>query len=213
MHHTVAVRRRTTLLTALALGLLVAACANDGRTLAPTRPGQTTTTTGVPVLGAAGDPVVFTLASAAAADGGELPVRYTCFGDSVSPPVGWTNIPPETTSLALVVRDRDADGFVHWVVTGIDPTTEGFSDGGLTEGVVEQVNSTGAIGWEPPCPPEGGGRHIYDLTLYAVQSPIEIDPGLPADDAAKVVETTPSITASLSLTVTPPASGVGSTEP
>src|SRR5689334_20787061 len=81
MVHAVAVLRRSPVLTALLAGLLaVGACSHDGRTLAPTRPDQTTTTTGVPEIGATGDPITtFTLVTDVVEDGGELPVRFTCF--------------------------------------------------------------------------------------------------------------------------------------
>lgn len=219
MVHAVAVRRRTPALTALAprlalglaLALAVAACSHDGRTLAPTLPGQTTTTTRPPTLDdSASD--AFTLVTDAVEDGGELPARFTCYGAGTSPPLKWSGVPTGTVSLAIIVRDRDADGYVHWDLTGIDPTLQGFGEGGIPEGVVEQVNQTGTIGWKPPCPPDGGTRHIYDISIHALQSRIEIDPGLPADEAASQIERASAAKAGISLTVTPPASGVGSTE-
>jgi phosphatidylethanolamine-binding protein (PEBP) family uncharacterized protein len=109
-----------------------------------------------------------------------------------------------------VVRDRDAEGFVHWLVTGIDPSTQAFGDGGLPEVAVEQVNSTGAIGWLAPCPPEGGERHIYDIVLHVLHAPVDIDPALPAAEAAAVVEEASVEEAPLAVTVAPPATGVGS---
>lgn len=214
MHHTVAVQRRTTLLTAPVVGLLLlAACADDGRTLAPTRPGQTTTTTAPAVVGPNEDEGQLRLTTDAVADGGELPLRFTCFGQGVSISLKWAGVPADTTALAIVVRDRDADGFVHWIVTGIDPATTEIDEGRLPESAVEQVNSTGAIGWDAPCPPIGDERHIYDIVLHALSAPIDIDPALPAAEAATLVEDAAEAKADLALTVTPPAAGIGSTEP
>ena len=217
MVHAVAVRRRTPVLTALPLALLLAlttaACSHDGRTLAPTLPGQTTPTTTPPTLDAADASTQFTLVTDAVEDGGELPARFTCFGAGTSPPLRWSAVPVGTVSLAIIVRDRDADGYVHWDLTNIDPSLQGFGEGGIPEGVVEQVNQTGTVGWRPPCPPSGGGRHIYDISIHALQSAVDIDPGLPAGEAADVIERASAAKAGISLTVTPPASGVGSTEP
>jgi Raf kinase inhibitor-like YbhB/YbcL family protein len=214
MVHTVAVRRRTPALTAFCAGLLlVAACSHDGRTLAPIRPGQTTTTTVVPAIGATADgSTALTLVTDAVADGGELPAKYTCYGERSSPPLRWANVPADATQLALVVRDRDAGGAVHWMVTGIDPTTQGFGEGGVPEGAVEQANQTGAIGWDAPCPPAGTGRHIYDVVLHVLTHEVDIDPAEPADLGADAVESASEAEVGLALTVTPPAAGVGSTE-
>jgi phosphatidylethanolamine-binding protein (PEBP) family uncharacterized protein len=197
----------------LALGLLVlTACADDGRTLAPPRPDQTTTTAAAPVLGTATEGgSAFELISDVAPDGGELPANYTCFGESVSPSLRWVGVPAGATSLALVVRDRDQGGRVQWLVTGIDPSILGFADGGVPEGAVEQANASGAIGWDPPCPTVDSGRHIYDIVVHVLRVPVDIDPAEQADVAAAAVEAASEEEAPIALTVTPPAQGVGST--
>src|SRR5665213_688236 len=64
----------------------------------------------------AADPMAIT--TNAFLDQGTLPVLYTCDGKDVSPQLGWTSIPKNTQSLALVMVDPDAPGgdFYHWVV-------------------------------------------------------------------------------------------------
>ena len=207
MVHTVAVLRRPLLLLA-ALALAAGACSDDGRTLAPIRPDQTTTTTSVaPSIDEAAPPV-FSLVSPAFEDGAPIPERFTCLGDEVSPPLAWAAA-PAGAELAIVVRDRQADGFVHWIVTGIDPTVTGFGEAGVPEGAVEQVNSTGAIGWLGPCPPEGSGPHFYDFILHVLSAPVDIDPALPATEAATLIEEASGPEAPLagSFTTGAPAAG------
>ncbi len=80
---------------------------------------------------------MFMLSSDSFAEGGEIPVRFTCTGDELSPASSWTGTPLDASSLALVVRDRNAGGFVHWVVTGIDPFVQGVGEGGLPENAIE----------------------------------------------------------------------------
>jgi Raf kinase inhibitor-like YbhB/YbcL family protein len=194
------------------LGALLAlgACSHDGRTLAPPRPDQTTTTRPAPQLGSEASSV-FAFGTTATEDGGELPAKHTCAGDGVSPELHWSDVPVDATSLAIVVRDRDADGFVHWLVTGIDPSLQGFGEGAVPEGAVEQVNTTGAIGWYAPCPPPGSDRHIYDFVLHVLPAPVDIDPALPADEAAQLVEEASTEEAPFAVVVTPAGQAVGST--
>ncbi len=190
MVHAVAVPSRrpavvvAALLAALVLGF--GACSNDGRELAPVEPGQTSTSQAPPALGV-GPADVFSLRSSAFEDGGVIPEQFTCTGDGISPALEFKGV-PSGAELALVVRDRDAQGFVHWIVTGIDPATGGFLEGGIPEGAVEQANTTGAIGYLPPCPPAGSGRHIYDFVLHVLDAPLQIDPALPADEVARLIE-------------------------
>jgi Raf kinase inhibitor-like YbhB/YbcL family protein len=191
------------LLTTVAAGALVTAalagCSDDGRTLAPIQPGQTTTSTTVPPTLANDAPAIFDLVSPEFEDGAAIPVRFSCAGEDISPPLGWTAT-PAAAELAIVVRDRQAEGFVHWIVTGIDAGVTGFGQGGVPEGAVEQVNSTGVIGWLGPCPPEGTGTHIYDFVLHALAAPVVIDPALPATEAAALVEAASTAQAPLSGT-------------
>lgn len=192
MVHTVSVLRRAPALAlaALAAVTLAAACsASDGRALPPPDPRSTTTAVSAPVVGqpSGSDADVFSLGSPAFVDGGPIPEEYTCTGDATSPPLSWASTPP-AAELALVVRDLDAGGFVHWVVTGIDPVVQGFGQGGVPESAVEAMNGGGTVGWFPPCPPAGSGSHTYELSLHALPEPLALAPGHPGAEAAQLVE-------------------------
>ena len=125
-----------------------------------------------------------------------IPVEYTCDGDETSPPLAFTGVPVGTAELAVVVRDPDADGFVHWVVAGLPADTaaivggpaesEGTADPALPEGAVEADNGFGESGWAGPCPPEGD--HTYELTVYALAEPSGLAAGAEAEDGAQAVE-------------------------
>lgn len=101
--------------------------------------------------------------------------KYTCDGEGISPPITIENIPRDTKSLALIVRDPDAPSgdFVHWLVWNIPPDTEEFKEGKIPKGETrEGVNDADEIGWIPPCPPEG--KHRYEFNLYALDSNIDL---------------------------------------
>lgn len=126
-----------------------------------------------------GDPDEPRLTSSAFADGGGIPVRYTCDGDNVSPPLAWSSLPEGTRSLALVVDDPDVPDpkapkitWIHWVVYNIPPESAGLvesaSPGNLPRGAVEGRNSWKRMGYGGPCPPVG--RHRYFHKLYALDA-------------------------------------------
>src|SRR2546423_3486675 len=63
--------------------------------------------------------------TSSAFDGGQaVPVKYTCEGDNVPPPLRWSGAPAGTTEVALVLEDPDAPRgtFVHWIVLGLPPS-------------------------------------------------------------------------------------------
>lgn len=116
-----------------------------------------------------GDVGPITLTSPAFSEGDPIPVRHTCDGEDLSPPLEWSGVPEEAERLTLTLADPDApDGtFVHWVVTGIDPGTTGVEEGATPEGGTEGPTSFGETGYGGPCPPEGDEPHRYVFSLVA----------------------------------------------
>ena len=65
--------------------------------------------------------------------GGEIPRRFTCDGDNISPPLEWSGVPQGTRSLVLVIDDPDAPDpaaplmtWVHWLLFNIPPREDGL---------------------------------------------------------------------------------------
>ena len=120
--------------------------------------------------------------------------RYTCqsaggvAGTGTSPALAWSGIPAGATNLAIVVTDLTADGFVHWVVTGLDPTLTGIEEGVVPAGAVQGKNGFGAIGWGGPCPPNGTGEHEYLIQVYALGQDLGLTEGFDAATALPSIE-------------------------
>jgi Raf kinase inhibitor-like YbhB/YbcL family protein len=122
-------------------------------------------------------PMSFELTSSAFADDQEIPVRYTCEGDDVSPPLAWNQPPAGTRSLALIVDDPDAPDpktprmtWVHWVVYGLPAEARSLPEG-VAQKALPGAARFGKNGWKRaeyggPCPPIG--RHRYFHKLYAL---------------------------------------------
>lgn len=119
----------------------------------------------------------FSLTSPAFSPGGEIPMRHTCEGQDLSPPLAWSGAPAGTRSLALIVDDPDAPDpaapkmtWVHWVLYGLPADavelTEAVPVGALPAGTREGRNDWGRTGWGGPCPPIG--RHRYFFKLFAL---------------------------------------------
>jgi len=135
------------------------------------------------VLGAGesqGDPpMAMTLTSKSFDHEGEIPSKYTCEGEDVSPALAWSGIPEGTRSLVLIVDDPDAPDpaapkmtWVHWVLYNIPPSAAGLPEATgtakLPAGTREGVNDWKRTGYGGPCPPIG--RHRYFHKLYALDT-------------------------------------------
>ncbi len=123
------------------------------------------------------------LRSDAFPDGGNIPTKYTCEGDDISPPLTWGGTPAQTRSLALVMDDPDAPfgAFTHWVIFDLDPNTSTLGEGvqaapQLPGSTIQGKNGFGKFGYGGPCPPRGRPHH-YRFTLYALDDLLRLAPG------------------------------------
>ena len=110
------------------------------------------------------------LTSSSFGEGEPIPSEHTCDGADTSPPLSWTDVPDGTQSLALIVDDPDARGFVHWVLANIPAGTRELPEGEGDAIGTPGPNDFGRSGWGGPCPPSG--EHRYVFSLYALPATI-----------------------------------------
>jgi len=121
--------------------------------------------------------MVFSIMSRVFEHGGNIPSKYTCEGEDVSPPLVFAGAPSGTKSLALIVDDPDAPDpkapkmtWVHWVLYNLPADTAGLEEAAasLPTGTLEGINDWKHTGYGGPCPPIG--RHHYFFKLYALDA-------------------------------------------
>lgn len=121
--------------------------------------------------------MAFALSSTAFDHQGEIPRKFTCEGEDVSPPLHWSGVPSGTRSFALIVEDPDAPDpkaprliWTHWVLYNIPADTTTLAEDekrhGVPPGVLQGINGWTRTGYGGPCPPVG--RHRYFHRLYAL---------------------------------------------
>jgi len=122
-------------------------------------------------------------------DGGEIPPEQTCDGEDAAPELHWSGVPSGVVDLALTCEDPDAPGgtFVHWAAWGIDPGSGHLPPEGHA-GIRHGRNGFGKHGYGGPCPPPGHGPHHYEFTLYALDGPVDLEPGATIDDLRSAID-------------------------
>jgi Raf kinase inhibitor-like YbhB/YbcL family protein len=110
---------------------------------------------------------------------GVLGPRYTCHGGETNPPLNWSDAPPGTKSLALIVDDSSAPitPFIYWLVFDIDPGTTDIQQGALPPGALQALNSNHTATYDAPCPT--GHPHSYRFTVYALRTVLKQPSGAP----------------------------------
>ncbi len=118
---------------------------------------------------------------------GAIPEKCGCKGLGISPQISWTDPPPRTQSLALIMDDKDAivghfhrHYFVHWLAFDMPSDkrqlTEGLPRQPLSDGTQQGKNDVGEFGYSGPCP-NAGSTHHYAITVYALDTKL----GLPVE--------------------------------
>jgi phosphatidylethanolamine-binding protein (PEBP) family uncharacterized protein len=99
---------------------------------------------------------------------GLLDSKYTCDGESLSPPFEWSDLPKGTKSLALVVHHvaPGNDTHVYAVNWGIPATSKSIA-AGQRVGSWGTNTVNGRAEYAPPCS-KGPGTKVYVATLYAL---------------------------------------------
>ena len=118
-----------------------------------------------------------TISSPAFLAGAEIPAKYTCDGQSISPEIRISGTPLAAKSLALIMEDPDAPGglFTHWLVWNIPPQTTKLAENSVPSGAIQGTNDFSRRGYGAPCPPSGTHRYVFKI--FALDQPIELKPG------------------------------------
>jgi Raf kinase inhibitor-like YbhB/YbcL family protein len=120
-----------------------------------------------------------------------IPKRFTGDGEDVSPRLTWSGVPEAAKELALICDDPDAprpEPWVHWVICKIPASATGLPENvaktnkpAEPAGAAQGKNSSGRVGYGGPAPPRGHGVHHYRFRLYALDTTLNVRPGIDKD--------------------------------
>lgn len=104
-----------------------------------------------------------------------IPIKYTCDGENISPPLEWEDSPNGTKSFVLIVDDPDAPlcTWNHWLIYNIPNNISKLIENIkiLPPPAKLGRNSWGSENYSGPCPPSG--EHRYYFKLFALNAEIE----------------------------------------
>ena len=173
-------------LLSMGFSLVIAGCNGDSTALKP----DTKATEGKTSENEAKNQekeVSMEITSDAFEDGGQIPSKYTCDGEDISPPLTISDVPESAACLSLVMDDPDAPGqtFDHWIVWNIAPDTERVKEGEEPEGVHGE-NDFGNLKYGGPCPPSG--THGYRFKIYALDQNLDLPEGSKKEELEEAMQ-------------------------
>lgn len=127
------------------------------------------------------------LTSSAFENNSPMPISFTGAGKNISPPLSWSDAPPQTASFVLIMDDDDAievigKPFDHWALYDVPGTCRSLPEGiptipQLPDGARQGVTTRDAIGYMGAYPPPNKPPHHYVFTLYALDCMLNLEPG------------------------------------
>ena len=113
-----------------------------------------------------------------------IPIKYTCDGENINPPLTIKNIPFEAKSMVLIIDDADAPirPWVHWAVWNIPIAKE-----------IKENSVPGVEGWNDfrnqsyggPCPI--AGIHRYLFKIYVLDDLLALKPAATKTELEKAM--------------------------
>ena len=123
----------------------------------------------------------FSLTSRDFSQGGEIPVQFSDYGNSISPSLAWSGLPGGTKSVAVVMEDSStAKPFVHWVAWNLDPAAGRLDRGSVTFGARLGRNGRGNPAYFGPRP-TGKAAHQYHFQFFALDTQLSLKAGASRD--------------------------------
>ena len=109
------------------------------------------------------------ITSIAFGDEDMIPIRHTCEGEGLSPPLKISDLPDDTVGIALIMVNKDEDtlAVAHWLVWGTRESMEFLPEGVEAVGQPFEGGFQGDIpdaglGYDPPCDDVGvGNRYVF----------------------------------------------------
>lgn len=116
-----------------------------------------------------------------------IPAKFTCDGENISPPLEISEVPEKAKSLVLSMDDPNAPGEAvnHWIVWNVNPATKKIRKNRVPEGAVVGENDFKANGYTGPCPVVG--THVYLFKLYAIEALLPADPTLKKKEIRRAI--------------------------
>lgn len=149
-------------------------------------------------------PETITVTSSVFDHHGMVPEENSAYGANTSIDISWSDLPAGTQQLALICDDpivveigmMEAP-FVHWVVYNIPASASGLPAGMSSDEQITAPGLEGAInghsglrrpGYFGPRPPANGQLHAYHFRVYALDSELDLAPGLNKDQLLEAMD-------------------------
>ena len=109
-----------------------------------------------------------------------IPTKFTCYGNDLSPPLRWSDLPGHSRLIAIIMDDTYLSNTIvrHRSIYNIPIATLSLKPALLSRQQIENTfmqaeNDFEHYGYTGPCPPTGE-EHEYVFFIYALSQPLDL---------------------------------------
>jgi len=104
-------------------------------------------------------------------DGELMPQNFGFNNGNISPDLEITNIPSQTVSISLTMRDLDDNSSWHWAVWNIPEDKSIITQSATWQGSTVEGDNDFGMGYVGPFPPS---EHRYEITIFFLESTVDL---------------------------------------
>jgi len=106
---------------------------------------------------------------------GDIPKKYTCYGDNISPPLVIRNVPEGTLSFVIIMQNLSSPSgrWVNWLMWNVEAYNTNISENCKLEWSTTGLNSHLEYSYAGPCP--SNEKHEYQIAVYALKDKLFAD--------------------------------------
>ena len=100
---------------------------------------------------------------------GEIPRKYTCYGENINPPLNISNVPKETKSFVILMQNLSSPSgrWINWLTWNIEPQNTSIEENANLKWATVGLNSHKEYGYSGPC--SSNQKHEFQIMVFALK--------------------------------------------
>ena len=118
----------------------------------------------------------------------EIPKKYTCYGENISPPLNISNVPDGAQSFVLIMQNLSSPKgrWINWLVWNLEAAHTFIPENSNLEWSTIGLNSYKEYGYSGPCP--SNQKHEFQIMVFALKDMLILDKEASIDELIFAME-------------------------
>lgn len=128
------------------------------------------------------------ITSPAVENHGLLPLKYSCYGENISPPLNISNAPSNTKSFVIIMQNLSSPKgrWINWLLWNVEAVHTFIPENSKLDWSTIGLNSYKEYGYSGPCP--SNEKHEFQIMVFALSEMLFVDDDASIDEILFAME-------------------------